>query len=93
MNHAQLFKEARDALGLTVRDMQRELCIADERTVRRIESGEITVYGPTWVAIYYILMEFSDRASTDDRAVEMTTLADRIMSYAESMHDVPASQS
>lgn len=52
----QLLKTCRQSLGFTVRDMQVELCIEDERTMRRLEDGEIDVRGPTWLAMYFILL-------------------------------------
>ncbi len=57
MQSHELFKHCRTLLRLTPEEMAVDLCLADERTVRRMESGEITIYGPTWIAVLYLLEE------------------------------------
>lgn len=66
-NQAGLFRHCRHQLGLSVRGMQAALCVADERTIRRIESGEIDVLGSSWVAIAFMLRE----AELDDLAQQI----------------------
>lgn len=55
---ADEFKEARKALGMTVREMAAALRLSDTngyRTVRRMESDEIPVSGPISVAVEAML--------------------------------------
>jgi hypothetical protein len=54
---ARLFRGVRNALGLSVNDMQDALCLPDRGTVLRIERGQLSVHGPTWVALGYMLRE------------------------------------
>ena len=76
MNQGALFKVCRRALKLSVRGMQATLCIADERTVRRIEHGDIDVLGQTWVALGFLLRE----AGIND-------LAERVEGVCASLRD------
>ena len=55
MNHAALIACCRRALGLSVEGMRRALCLSSERTVRRMEEGGLSIYGPTWVAVASLL--------------------------------------
>ena len=43
----------------------RALLIASDRTVRRWEQGELTVAGPAWVALGYLLKEGGEMALAD----------------------------
>jgi hypothetical protein len=54
---ARLFRGVRNALGLSVNEMQDALCLPDRGTVLRIERGQLSVHGPTWVALGYMLRE------------------------------------
>lgn len=64
---ADLLRICRRRLGMSVRELQVELCFKNPRTVRRMEAGEAEILGPTWIALMYIL---------DERGEE--DLADRI---------------
>lgn len=58
---ADEFKSARRQLGLTVRDMADALRLSEAngyRTVRRMESGEISISGPISVAVEAMLSGF-----------------------------------
>ena len=57
IQHAHFFKVCRRALDMSVREMQDALALRDERTIRRIETGEIAVQGPTWIAVGVLLRD------------------------------------
>jgi glycerol kinase len=73
---AQLLKTCRHRLGMSVRDFQVELCFRDAKTVLRMEAGELTIHGATWVALMYLL----DEHQHED-------LADQIHDLVEVMRD------
>jgi len=78
-DQALLFKTCRRALGLSVSGMQAALCLADERTIRRIEHGDIDVLGPSWVAITFMLRE----GGHDDLAQRVEGVrAERVRQFA-----------
>jgi hypothetical protein len=54
---ARLFREIRHALGMSINEMQDALCLPDRGTVLRIERGQLSVHGPTWVALGYMIRE------------------------------------
>lgn len=69
---AHLLRICRRRLGMSVRELQVELCFKNPRTVRRMETGESEILGPTWIALMYIL----DERGEDD-------LADRIQEIVD----------
>ena len=56
-NHAALIAYCRRALGLSVEGMRQALCLSSARTVRRMEDGDMSIYGPTWVAVASLLRD------------------------------------
>lgn len=64
-DHAALMCDCRRALGLSVEGMRRALCLSSGRTVRRMEEGDLSIYGPTWVAVAGLLRA----AGRDDLAL------------------------
>jgi transcriptional regulator with XRE-family HTH domain len=65
MHEASLFHRCRKALGLSQPAIARALLIASDRTVRRWEQGELTVAGPAWVALEYLLRKGDEMALAD----------------------------
>ena len=60
--------------------MARLLLIASDRTIRRWEQGELTVAGPAWVALGYLLKEGDEMALADKVAeVVAATLAGNVL--------------
>jgi len=70
MREAVLFHRCRKALGLSQPAIARALLIASDRTVRRWEQGELTVAGPAWVALGYLLKE-GDEMTLADKVAEV----------------------
>ena len=68
MREAVLFHRCRKALGLSQPAIARALLLASDRTVRRWEQGELTVAGPAWVALEYLLREGDEIALADQVA-------------------------
>jgi DNA-binding transcriptional regulator YiaG len=60
-----LFHRCRKALGLSQPAIARALLIASDRTIGRWEQGELTVAGPAWVALEYLLRDSSEIALAD----------------------------
>ena len=80
MTEAALFHRCRKALGLSQPMMARLLLIASDRTIRRWEQGELTVAGPAWVALGYLLKEGDEMALADKVAeVVAATLAGNVL--------------
>ena len=79
MNYGMFLKTCRHSLGYTVREMQLELCLKDELTIRRMEDGKIDVQGPTWVAILSML----DREGITDLAKQLQGIVDAIRARAD----------
>jgi DNA-binding transcriptional regulator YiaG len=65
MTEAALFHRCRRALGLSQPAIARALLIASDRTIRRWEQAELTVAGPAWVALEYLLREGDEIALAD----------------------------
>jgi hypothetical protein len=76
LEQAQFFKDCRHRLGMSVRDLQVELCFLDEQTILKIEDGRYTIHGATWVALMYVL---------DENGHE--ELADRVHALVEGLRD------
>jgi DNA-binding transcriptional regulator YiaG len=68
MQEAALFHRCRKALGLSQPGIARALLIASDRTIRRWEQGELTVAGPAWVALEYMLRDAGEIVLADQVA-------------------------
>jgi DNA-binding transcriptional regulator YiaG len=68
MTEAALFHRCRKALGLSQPAIARVLLIASDRTIRRWEQNELTVAGPAWVALGYLLRESDEIVLADQVA-------------------------
>lgn len=80
---AALFEECRQALRMTLTDIQDLLCILDLTSIRRMQTGENSIHGPTWVALWYRLdQELDDNPSN---AAEIHTLMDRVEAQTDAI--------
>jgi DNA-binding transcriptional regulator YiaG len=68
MTEADLFRRCRKALRLSQPAIARGLLIASDRTIRRWEQGELTVAGPAWVALEYLLRQGDEIALVEQVA-------------------------
>jgi DNA-binding transcriptional regulator YiaG len=56
MTEAALFHRCCKTLGLSQPAIARALLIASDLTIRRWEQDELTVSGPAWIALRYMLV-------------------------------------
>jgi DNA-binding transcriptional regulator YiaG len=68
MTEAALFRRCRQALGLSLSAIARQLLIASDRNPRRWEDGTRPVSGPAWVALEYMLREAGEIALAEQVA-------------------------
>jgi DNA-binding transcriptional regulator YiaG len=68
MTEATLFRRCRQALGLSLPAIARQLLIASDRNPRRWEDGTRPASGPAWVALEYMLREAGEIALAEQVA-------------------------
>jgi transcriptional regulator with XRE-family HTH domain len=89
MSEAALFHRCRKALGLSQSEIARALLIASDRTVRRWEQNELTVAGPAWVALEYLLRERAHLVLADKVAEVIRQRRVEVYSWAPAELDIP----
>jgi len=85
MDDADLFKQARRALGMSVNDMAQALAMSNATNVRRWENGRLPVSSPALVAIRYML-----RDAGQDKVEQL--VADAIAERQRKFRELPPSE-